>query len=313
MERHQTQSPSQGSKRQSSQLDAPAEQENVKRKKPAAAYPDDGKALPPPIKTEMTTESPTNISGAERALNPEAGSSVSPDVKSEAKSSADVARRTRTENALKAAKARGLPTEYFRVTEDGSLDFGVSQEETTLWKDFINFRHSPEPWHAFWGGLRQWGRSVLKGRNMPTATATTEKVAKCYYDYLVRVFPVTVLKAILEEDGMIDDKMMAGRRKAGHLTKAEIRLSVRHVSLEDFDIDFVMASLKPKNISRSFLRDYLNTVEIPPPPAIVGWYLRTYDGRDKVNEALQKIKEKFGFYEEFVWDEFGLGIVIKES
>ena len=63
-------------------------------------------------------------------------------------------------------------------------------------------------------------------------------------------------------------------------------------------------------MSKSFARSRLSQVTIATVPATVRWFLERYDGAAQIQLAMEKIELKYGFYEDFDWDQFGLGITI---
>ncbi|KAK0644153.1 hypothetical protein B0T16DRAFT_495038 [Cercophora newfieldiana] len=284
--------PSQDSKRQSPlQDDQPQAKRRKKSQRLSAVYLEHDNMAPapsPPIKAEPGTPKPPAKS--------EIG--MIPKVKTE------------SETELESAIARGIPLDYCRITEDGTFKAGPSEGEMNLWRALIKYEEVPTKFQDFWRELRRRGRQVLGGRNIPTMKDTRQYIVDIYTEYVSLVFPVKVLKTILAGDGVIDRELLAGKKHRGLLANHEIKMSVKKLCPVGFNVNFLMSSLEIEGFPRAPMKDYLEKIQVPPPPDIIGWYLKNWNGKQQLQKAMERIRGQYGYYEEFDWDEFGLGISV---
>lgn len=145
---------------------------------------------------------------------------------------------------------------------------------------------------------------------MPSMKDTRAFIASTYSEYIRLVLPIRVLEKILAEDGVINGDVLAGKQHRGLLTEHDVRTSIELFCPSGFNVNFFISSLEAHGFPRAPLRDYLSKIRVPPQPAIIGWYLQHWRGRQQVQVVMEQMKGSFGYYEEFDWDEFGLGVII---
>ncbi|KAK0644157.1 hypothetical protein B0T16DRAFT_447894 [Cercophora newfieldiana] len=141
------------------------------------------------------------------------------------------------------------------------------------------------PWlhHTDLGSVYVWD-----GPNLDPE-AVLQDIVEGYRSHLRNVFPTIVLKGILDMT-----KPASAQRAWGGSELDEV----------------FFACLDQPDMPTSFGRKRLERVKVDKVPSIVPFYLKRYLGAAYIQRLMREMKDEFGFYEEFDWDEFRLGVFI---
>jgi len=168
-------------------------------------------------------------------------------------------------------------------------------------------------WNDWWP-LRTHATHILAPAcEGPNPEDIINTITTCYEKYLDAVFPVTVLKRIVEgdPDGLMGEHWQKGKQGKGLLKEFDFRMWLINTGADPSCCNRTFfACLDQPGMPKSFARSRLSQVTIATVPATVRWFFERYDGAAQIQLAMEMIELKYGFYEDFDWDQFGLGITI---
>ncbi|KAK4449706.1 hypothetical protein QBC34DRAFT_463088, partial [Podospora aff. communis PSN243] len=231
---------------------------------------------------------------------------------------------------LTLAHKQRLPSERLKLSEEGFLTIKPGppgEDELKLWTDLVmEFDTASESRVSAWRPLFTMAERIVQLSRLepqdpddqfPYPEEVTDCIIKCYADHLNEVFPAMVLKAIIQDDpdGVMGKHWKRGECRDGHITIQQYLDSVAYIGgREAAKMEFFIC-LQQEDMPKSFARGRLDRVEVEKVPAIVGYHLHCEEINSvRVGQQLYGVmaalKRKFGYYAEFDWDQFGLGIRI---
>jgi hypothetical protein len=186
-----------------------------------------------------------------------------------------------------------------------------------LWWRLLNRRVgcAPVGSDSLWVPLQTLGNDIIRFEydddRRPHPEDVIRCIVKCYTDYLKEAFPFLVLKRILEDDpdGVMGPGWRKGKQGEGLLTHHHFCQSIKDICGDKKVTSlFFMQCLAQPDMQRAFGRNRLGKFKVSTVPDIVPYYLKKYDGKLVLQSAMEDIKHEFGYYKEFDWDQFNLGI-----